>query len=204
MSSRKRRRAPPVRAVSSTQIAPARSRASVLLYSNAEQFNAIRTSRPLVLFYRDNAADDVNASVFDPELDERLVQMHADPYNLATFSLAGYEACVTRASYELRYHPQQEAVIDIVSNEVSGINTDTALVLVYRRDDASVSPALNRFTNPMCNTLNGLNDGTPSTELVFFSQHSFEPVFRGQIIWQRSQAVNSTIGIIAVRYLGQA
>lgn len=195
-----------VRRASSTQLAfpqTGEGAAPILEYTNGRQFEAIRAAQPLVLFYKDNEASEANPSVFDPELDERLVELHAEPYELGQFTLAGYEACVTRASYECRPHPDQDTLVGLVRDEVAGIDPATVVVLVYRRDDSASSPARARWTNPFRNTINGCVDGAPSQPLVFFTQFAFEPAYRAQIIWHREPTTNSTIGLIGVRYMGQ-
>lgn len=171
-----------------------------LEFTNAEQFRAIPATRPLVLFYRDNGDDD-NPSIFDPDLDEALLELHREPFADGPVPLAQYEACVTRATYECRMHPQQAEAVALVRDEVSGIDPDLIIVMVYKRDAATNSIARNRYASPFRNTLNGLVDTRSSPPLLLFSQHSFEPYCRATIVWHREPRVNSTIGLLALQII---
>lgn len=182
-------------------------------FTNAEQFDAIETSRPLVLFYKDNASDD-NPSIFDPELDDVLLSLHADPYADNDGRGGGgdegdqpplmqqYEAYVTRASYECRLHPQQAEVLAAMRDEtVNSVDVESLVVLVYKRDAAARSVAKNRYANPFRNTINGLVDTRPSPPLLLYTQHSLEPYCRARIVWHREPRTNSTIGLIGLQII---
>lgn len=201
MMSSGRRRAR-LRRVSSTQLAFPDNRDSLprLEFTNARQFAALPSAQQTVLFYKDNGANESNPSVFDPELDEDLLALHLEPYPPAVFSLASYEACVTRASYECRPHPNQRAVLELVGDDVAGTGADMQ-ALVYRRDEPGASLARNRRANPFTNTVNGCGEGRQSEPLILFSQYSFEPVKRIQIVWHREPSRNSIVGLIVVRVL---
>lgn len=198
MSSGKRRRSTPVRTASDRLEFPPRQQV-LFEYRNTEQFESIR-AKPLVLFYKDNG-DDENASIFDPGLDEYLVELHTDPFAITATALETYEACVTRAAYECRVHPDQAAMLAAVREETVDADAQTTVVLVYKRDSAGRSAARNRRSNPFRNTINGLVDARASPALMFFTQYSFEPYYRAQIIWHREPTFNATIGLIAVRFV---
>jgi len=168
-------------------------------YRNAAQFESIK-AKPLVLFYKDNDQED-NPTIFDPELDEYLIELHAEPYAIDETALETYMACVTRATYECRAHPDQANMLAAVRDETVDADPETTVVLVYMRDSAVRSVSRNRRANPFRNTINGLVDGRASPALMFFTQYSFEPYYRAQIIWHREPAFNATIGLIAVRFV---
>lgn len=174
------------------------ARRGELEFTNAEQFDSIGTAQPLVLFYKDNNSDE-NPSIFDPELDEALLDLHESPFDESP--LAAYEAYVTRASYECRLHPQQELLLSLVRDEVAGVDPQSILVMVYKRDSAARSIARNRRSNPFLNTVNGLVDTRPSPPLVLFTQHSLEPFCRAALVWHREPRANSTIGLIALQII---
>lgn len=176
-----------------------RERAS-LEFTNSQQFREIKAALPLVLFYKDNA-DDENPTIFDPELDDVLLALHGDPFAANPELLTQYEACVTRASYECRMHPQQVEIVAAVRDEIAGIDPSTIIVMVYRRDAASTSIARNRQATPFRNMVNGLVDGRVPAPLLLFTQHSFEPYCRATLVWQREPRVNSTIGLIALQII---
>lgn len=173
---------------------------ATLEFTNSQQFRAIPAARPLVLFYKDNA-DDENPTIFDPELDEELLALHSDPFATDAVPLQQYEACVTRASYECRMHPQQAEIVAAVRDEIAGIDPATIIVMVYRRDAATTSISRNRQAAPFRNMVNGLVDGRASTPLLLFTQHSFEPYCRALLVWQREPRINSTIGLIAFQII---
>ena len=177
-----------------------RSAAAVPLdISNAAQFDALPASFALVLFYRDSDADDQNPTVFDPDVDETLIELHGDPYmELSANFLVEYEACVTRAQYECRRHPLQQEVLAVARSDLSGFELDALIVLVYKRDSAATSVSKNRLSAPFRNTANGMRDNAPSPELTLFRQHSFEPYVRCRIVWHREPKLNSTIGTIII------
>lgn len=173
---------------------------TTLEFTNAEQFRAIATARPLVLFYKDNDSDD-NPSIFDPEIDEELLELHRDAFADEPVPLPQYEACVTRATYECRMHPQQTEAVALVRDEVAGIDPSLIIVMVYKRDAAVNSIARNRYASPFRNTINGLVDTHPSPPLLLFTQHSFEPYCRAALVWHREPRINSTIGLLALQII---
>jgi hypothetical protein len=163
-------------------------------FTNGVQFDALRSGTPLVLFYTEGVGDD--QPIFDPENDEQLYQLHADPFEVKSLEI--YEACVTRAHYDCKLHPDQEAALELVRASLPSLDPDT-LVFVYRRDSAGSSLVANRRSNPFQNPYNGIRAGAPSEELILFAQNSFEPFVRATIIWQLEPRPNSTVGLFAIQ-----
>lgn len=169
-----------------------------LEFLNAAQFDSIENATPLILFYKESATDD--QPIFDVKNDRILYRAHEDPF--VEHSLAEYEACVTRAHYECRLHPNQSDALDLVRSTLPTLDEST-LVFVYKRDSAQASLVQNRRANPFQNPVNGIRNSQASDELILFAQHSFEPFLRATIIWQSEARINATVGLFAVSVIEQ-
>ncbi len=166
-----------------------------LFLTNTVEFDTNKEPSLLLFCAERNEAD----VVFDPDNDEVLFAMHADPYNFSnTELLLHYEALTSRANYECKPHVNQELVQAQAALEL-GVDTSSMLFLVYKRDLAIKSPVKLRRMTPFENDYNGLKrDKTPSVQLLLFGAESFDPMSRVTIVWHRPAHRGSTFGLIGV------
>ena len=163
------------------------------------EYEAVK-GQEFVFFYK--SSDVIDDVEFDSEGDERLLKMHqGDPFEFGgkPNAFEGYESLVTRSKYICKLHPQIDEMQQYVSQQLSGVPApDDLIVLAYRRDSAASSDVKQRRQNPFNNSVNGLSTGVEAS-VILFSRYSFEPKFRGALVWEKAPRINSTLGSVAFR-----
>jgi len=169
-----------------------------LVYSNGSQFDSIRGTQTLLLFYTESV--DETSVLFDPDNDAALrAVFERSPYEFDNErDLDAYKALVTRAHYKCRAHPDQQRALQLVpSAELP--DDGSALVFVYQRDSEASSVVRNRRRSPFTNSENGVGSGAQRATLVLFDQYSFAPKLVVEPIWHQEKRLNATVGLLGVR-----
>lgn len=168
-----------------------------LVYSNGAQFEAIRGTQTLLLFYTESA--DETRVLFDPDNDAALrAVFERSPYAFDNArDLDAYKALVTRARYKCRAHPDQERALELVPSVERP--DDDVLVLAYQRDSEAASVVKNRRRSPFTNSENGVGSGAQRPTLVLFDEYSFVPKLVVEPVWHQEKRLNATVGLLAVR-----
>lgn len=167
-----------------------------VVFTESRQFERLsENSGTLLLYYREQPNDEV---VLDPENDMSLYRLFAaSPYTFDNRrDLLVYESLITRAHYQLRLHPDQDAARAEAGLELSPDDAAELVVFVYRRDHRTKSPVKNRQTNPFVNL--DLEDLPP---VFLFRRYSNDPAMRVVPVWRKEATLNRDIGLLGVRVL---
>lgn len=166
--------------------------ADLVLYSNEREFDQLGTDNDtLLLFYVDDEDNDrvVFDGVGDHELHEMIVR---SPYEFKnTEQLDLYQNLVSRARYQLRLYPDQEAAAENAGLSLGPEESSGLVYFVYKRDNAQRSPVKNRRQSPFMDF--------EERAVVLFREYSFQPAFIATPLWFKEKERNSTIGLVGFR-----
>lgn len=172
---------------------------SVQLFYGPADFKAIDNLPLKVYFTQDNEEPE-----FDIINDERLLRQHAgDIISYDNKSqLPEYEALIDRPSFDLKLHPQQQAMRKIVAETFESDEPEQLIVFVYHRsfmpnDVVDREKTRQQSQNLFVNQQNGLQDAK-SEPVILFDKYSNDPFMQVVIVWHDQPRGVTTYGTVAV------